>query len=105
MELTVVEGLQSGIYVPITPSAVFTAVTKPVKESVVAFLTAGGVHLKAQEPFALAGDFGFREIPSDAPTEQLIDRLRELEKEGFIGKVAPRLVCLMSGGGNIKRIK
>lgn len=126
MKLTVVEGLQSEIYVPITPPAVFTAVTKPIKESVVAFLTAGGVHLKSQEPFALAGDFGFREIPGNTPAEQLmvthgeydnsdvnkdinamlpVDRLRELEAEGFIGKVAPRLIGFMGGGGNIKKFE
>ncbi|TEB15893.1 D-proline reductase subunit gamma [Pelotomaculum sp. FP] len=126
MKLTVVEGLQSEIYVPITPPAVFTPVTKPVKESVVAILTAGGVHLKTQTPFNLAGDFSFREIPGDTTAEQLmvthggydnsdvnkdinsmfpIDRMRELAREGFIGGIAPRLIGFMGGGGNVKKFE
>ncbi|TEB06074.1 D-proline reductase subunit gamma [Pelotomaculum schinkii] len=126
MKLTVVEGLQSEIYVPITPPAVFTPVTKPVKDSVIAFLTAGGVHLKTQTPFNLAGDFSFREIPSDTAAEQLmvthggydnsdvnkdinsmfpIDRLRELAQEGFIGQIAPRFIGFMGGGGNVKKFE
>lgn len=124
MKLTVVEGLQSEIFVPITPPAVWTPMTKPVKECTVAFLTAGGVHLKTQEPFHLAGDFSFRLIPSSAKAEELmvthggydnsdvnkdinammpVDRLRELEAEGFIGKVAPHLIGFMGGGGNVQK--
>lgn len=126
MKLSVVKGLQSEIFVPITPPAVWTPLVKPVKESVVAFLTAGGVHLKSQTPFALAGDFSFREIPGDARADELmvthggydngdvnrdinammpVDRLRELAAEGVIGKVAPRLIGFMGGGGNVKKFE
>src|SRR5512146_2511678 len=118
MKLSGVKGLQSEIFVPITPPAVWTPVTNPVKESVVAFLTAGGVHLKSQKPFALAGDFSFRTIPSNSAAEELmvthggydngdvnkdinammpIDRLRELQAAGIIGKVAPHLIGFMGG--------
>ena len=124
MKLSVVEGLQSEIFVPITPPAVWTPMTKPVKECTVAFLTAGGVHLKTQTPFALAGDFTFREIPSSVKAEELmvthggydnsdvnkdinammpVDRLRELAAEGYIGKVAPHLIGFMGGGGNVQK--
>ena len=48
MSLTVVKGLQSEIYVPITPQSIFTPVTKPLTEMRIAFATAAGVHLKSQ---------------------------------------------------------
>lgn len=121
MSLTVVKGLQSEIYAPVTPPPVFTPVTKELKDMTVALATAAGVHLKSDKRFNLAGDTSFRLIPGDAPSSELmvshggydngdvnkdincmfpIDRLRELEKEGFIGKVAPIHFGFMGGGGN-----
>ncbi|MFT8362783.1 MAG: D-proline reductase (dithiol) protein PrdB [Sporolactobacillus sp.] len=126
MPLTTVRGLQSEIYVPITPKPVWTELTKPLSECTVAFCTAGGVHLKTQKRFILSGDYSFREIPSDTPSSELmvshggfdnsdvnkdinsmfpIDRLHELEAEGFIGKVAPTLIGFMGGGGNVTKFK
>lgn len=46
MSLTVFEGLQSEIFVPITPKSVFTPVKKELKEMRIALATAAGVHLK-----------------------------------------------------------
>ena len=63
MSLTVVKGLQSEIFVPVTPPPVWTPVTKELKDSVVALATAAGVHLKTDKRFNLAGDFSFRAIP------------------------------------------
>lgn len=121
MSLTVVKGLQSEIYAPVTPPPVFTPVTKELKDMTVALATAAGVHLKSDKRFNLAGDTSFRLIPGDTPSSELmvshggydngdvnkdincmfpIDRLRELEKEGFIGKVAPVHFGFMGGGGN-----
>ena len=57
MSLTVVKGLQSEIFVPITPPAVWTPVTKELKDMSIALATAAGVHKKSQERFNLAGDF------------------------------------------------
>lgn len=126
MKLSVVEGLQSEIFVPITPPAVYTVMTKKVKDCTVALLTAGGVHLKTQDPFALAGDFTYRMIPGDVKAEELmvthggydnsdvnkdinamlaVDRIRELAAEGFIGRVAPHHIGFMGGGGNIKKFE
>lgn len=126
MKLSIVEGLQSEIYVPITPPAVWAAVSKPIQECSVAFITAAGVHIKTQEPFKLAGDFGFREIPSSTPSSELmvthggydnsdvnkdinamfpIDRLHELVTEGVIGRLAPRFIGFMGGGGNIQKFE
>ena len=43
MSLTVVKGLQSEIFVPITPPAVWTPVTKELKDMSIALATAAGV--------------------------------------------------------------
>lgn len=121
MTLTVFEGLQSEIYVPITPKSIFTPVKKELKEMRVAMATAAGVHLKTDKRFNLAGDTSYREVPDTAKTEDLmvshggydnadvnrdvncmfpIDRLHELAKEGFIKEVAPVHFGFMGGGGD-----
>ncbi len=121
MSLTVVKGLQSEIFVPVTPPPVWTPVSKPLNEAVVALATAAGVHLKTDERFNLAGDFTFRTIPGDVKGEELmvshggydngdvnkdincmfpIERLQELAKAGFIKAVAPIHFGFMGGGGD-----
>ena len=126
MDLTVIKGLQSEIFVPITPPPVWTPVTKPLKEMTIALATAAGVHLKSDKRFNLAGDFTYRLIPGDSPTSELmvshggydngdvnkdvncmfpLDRLRELAAEGFIKAVAPIHVGFMGGGGNQEKFK
>lgn len=118
---TVTEGLQSEIYVPITPEPVWTPVTKELKDMRVALATAAGVHLKTDPRFNLAGDTGFREIPGDTQPDALmvshggydnadvnkdincmfpISRLQELAEEGFIKEVAPIHYGFMGGGGD-----
>ncbi len=115
------KGLQSEIYVPITPPAVWAEVTKELKDMRVALATAAGVHLKSDESFNLAGDFTFREIKSDVKSSDLmvshggydngdvnkdincmfpIDRMRELVEEGFIKELAPVNYGFMGGGGD-----
>lgn len=126
MDLTVIKGLQSEIFVPITPPPVWTPVTKPLKEMTIALATAAGVHLKSDKRFNLAGDFTFRLIPGDSLTSELmvshggydngdvnkdvncmfpLDRLRELADEGFIKAVATTHVGFMGGGGNQEKFK
>ncbi|MEO1770786.1 D-proline reductase (dithiol) PrdB [Enterococcus sp. AZ071] len=121
MGLTVFEGLQSEIFVPITPKSVFTPVTKELKEMRVALATAAGVHLKSDKRFNLAGDTTYREVPDGTPSDELmvshggydnadvnrdvnamfpIDRLHELVKEGFIKEAAPVHYAFMGGGGD-----
>ncbi|SHJ70882.1 D-proline reductase (dithiol), PrdB protein [Paramaledivibacter caminithermalis DSM 15212] len=123
MSLTVVKGLQSEIFVPNTPPVVWTPVTKPLNEMVVALVTAAGVHLKTDKRFNLAGDTSFRVIPGDTPSDQLmvshggydnadvnkdincmfpIDRMRELAEEGVIKGLAPVNFGFMGGGGDVK---
>ena len=120
------KGLQSEIFVPITPPPVWTPVIKELKNMRVAFATAAGVHLKNDKSFNLAGDFTFRTIPGDTLTSDLmvshggydngdvnkdincmfpLDRLRELSEEGFIKEVAPINIGFMGGGGNQEKFK
>lgn len=108
MSLTVVKGLQSEIFVPITPPSVWTPVTKELKDMSIALATAAGVHKKSQERFNLAGDFTWRKIENTTPSSDLmvshggydnsdvnkdincmfpIDRIHELAAEGFIRAV------------------
>ena len=124
MSMTVVKGLQSEIFVPITPKSVFTPVTKPLNEMTVALATAAGVHVNTDKRFNLAGDFTWRKIPDDVPSSELmvthggydnsdvnkdincmfpIDRLHELRDSGFIKATAPTHAGFMGGGGNIEK--
>lgn len=121
MSLTTIKGLQSEIFVPITPPPVWTPVTKELKEMRVALATAAGVHLKTDKRFNLAGDTGYRGIPNTATVEEMmvshggydngdvnkdincmfpIDRLHELAEAGFIKEVAPMHFGFMGGGGD-----
>lgn len=121
MKLTVFEGLQSEIFVPITPKSVFTPVKKELKDMRIAFATAAGVHLNTDKRFNLAGDTSYREIPNDCDPADLmvshggydnadvnkdincmfpIERLQELAAEGFIKDAAPVHYGFMGGGGN-----
>ena len=121
MGVTVFEGLQSEIFVPITPKSVFTPVKKELKEMRVALATAAGVHLKSDKRFNLAGDTTYREVPDTSKVEDLmvshggydnadanrdinsmfpLDRLHELAAEGFIKESAPVHYAFMGGGGD-----
>ena len=126
MDMTVIKGLQSEIYVPITPPPVWAPVSKPLDEMVIALVTAAGVHLKSDERFNLAGDTSYRIVPNDVYSKDLmvshggydnsdvnrdincmfpIDRLKELAEEGFIKDIAPKHIGFMGGGGNVKAFK
>ena len=126
MESAIVKGMQSEIFVPITPPPVWTPVTKELKDMKVAIATAAGVHVKSDKRFNLAGDFTFRTIPGDVNSENLmvshggydngdvnkdincmfpIDRLTELAEEGFIKAVAPTHIGFMGGGGNQQKFR
>src|SRR5260370_34400674 len=88
----------------------FTPFERELSKSTIALVTAGGVHLRNQEPFNIADelvDLGYREIPPDVDSSQLmvthhhydntdadydinvvspIDVLRDLETDGFIDR-------------------
>ena len=126
MKLTTKQGMQSEIFVPVTPKPIFTELKKPLSECKVAFITAGGIHKKDQTPFNTSGDFSYRTIPFDTPSDQLmvthggfdnsdinkdvnamfpIDRLHELVAEGFIGSLPDETYTFMGGGGNQEKFK
>lgn len=126
MSLTIVKGLQSEIFVPITPPMVWTPVTKELKDMVVGIASAAGVHHKDDKRFNLAGDFTWRKVDNSRPSSSLmvshggydngdvnkdincmfpIDRLNELAAEGFIKGVAPTHAGFMGGGGNQEKFK
>lgn len=97
----------------------FTPFEGSLAKSTVALVTAGGVHLKNQEPFNIAdelGDLSYRILPEDVDSSQLmvthhhydhqdadsdinvvfpIDVLRDLQAEGFIRSVAKKHVGYM----------
>jgi len=97
----------------------FTPFEGDLSKTTVAIVTAGGVHLRDQEPFNIAdelGDLGYRLIPEDVGSSQLmvthhhydhsdadedinvvfpIDVLRDLKAEGFIRDVARKHVGYM----------
>ena len=118
---TIIKGLQSEIFVPITPNPVWTPVTMELKDMTIALVTAAGVHEKKDERFDLAGDFSFREVRDTTPSSDLmvshggydngdvnkdvncmfpIDRLHELAANKVIKAVAPVHVGFMGGGGD-----
>jgi D-proline reductase (dithiol) PrdB len=97
----------------------FTPFEGELSKATVAIVTAGGVHLREQEPFNIAdelGDLGFRVIPPDAEASQLmvthhhydhsdadddinvvfpLDALRDLQAEGFVRDIARKHVGYM----------
>ena len=96
----------------VNEAAPWTPFTKRLGKCRVALLSSGGISLKSQPPFNPGGrdDFSFREIPRDVDVRDLvinhdyydhadaerdincvfpIERLGDLEKEGYIGELAP----------------
>ena len=97
----------------------FTPFDGELSKATVAIVSAGGVHLKEQEPFNIAdelGDLSFRIIPDDADASGLmvthhhydhadadrdinvvfpLDALRDLVAEGFVGGLAAKHVGYM----------
>ncbi len=87
----------------------WTPLRKPLSESTVVLISTGGVHQRSDRPFNLNSDPTFRVIPKGAQPADLaishqaydrtdalrdinlvfpIERLRELEAEGIIGRLA-----------------
>lgn len=120
------QGLQSEIFVPITPPSIFTPVTKALKDMTIALVTAAGVHLKSDDRFNLSGDFGFRKIPKEAKDDELmvshggydngdvnkdvncmfpLSRLKELEKTKLFKAASKLHIGFMGGGGNQEKFK
>ena len=120
------DGIQSEIYVPVTPPPVWAEVKKPLNQMKVAIATAASVHCKKDPRFNLSGDFTFREVPDDTPVSELmvshggydnsdvnkdincmfpIEPLHLLAKNGVIGSVSEVHIGFMGGGGNQEKFK
>ena len=94
----------------VNESGPLTSMKKPLSQCRVALVSTGGLYHMSQTPFENhRNDMTFRELPKDVDVKELsiihyaydhsdaardpncvfpIDRLRELETEGFIGEVA-----------------
>lgn len=124
--MKIVKGIQSEIFVPITPKSIFTLVTKELKEMKIALATAAGVHLKTEERFNFAGDFSYRIILGNSKDEELmvshggydnadvnkdincmfpLSRLRELQNEGIFKEISKIHIGFMGGGGDQEKFK
>lgn len=94
----------------------YTPRTRELAQAKFALVSTAGVHLRTQEPYNLAGDNTWREIPGDVAAADLmvthehydhrhadrdincvfpIDRLRELANAGVIAGVAKRHLGFM----------
>ena len=93
---------------------------KPLRESTLGLVSSAGIFREDQEPFDpwSVNDLSFRGIPKDTPFNRLklhhnyfdhrdalkdlncvfpLERLKELEGEGFIGSLAPTAITLGMG--------
>ena len=97
----------------------FAPLNKSLKDSRIALVTTGGIHLKDQKPFDMTdkkGDPSYREFSSEISIEQLtithdyynhadalsdpnlvlpIEPLRRLLHQGLIGSIGPRFFSFM----------
>ena len=93
---------------------------KPLAEACLALISSGGIFRDGQEPFDpwAVNDLSFRKIPADTSYRNLrlhhnyfdhrdalrdlncvfpVQRLKELEDEGFLGRLAPEAITLGMG--------
>ena len=103
----------------------WTPLTKPLNQCRVALASSAGVYYKDQRPFHAREDTSLREIPKDVAVEDLriahfgyrtedakkdpncvfpIERVRELESEGFIGELADPTYTFMGGIYSARRV-
>lgn len=101
-------------------SSPWTPFKKPLGESTLALISSAGIFREDQEPFDpwAVNDLSFREIPKDIPLNRLklqhnyfdhrdalkdlncvfpLERFRELEGGGVIGRLAPTAISLGMG--------
>jgi D-proline reductase (dithiol) PrdB len=98
----------------------WTPFTKPLDQACIGLVSSAGIFREDQEPFDpwAVNDLSFRRIQTDTPHSKLrlhhnyfdhrdaqkdmncvfpVDRMSELEQEGFIGQFAPTAVTLGMG--------
>jgi D-proline reductase (dithiol) PrdB len=93
-----------------------TPLRKPISESTIGIFTSAGVQLANDKPLGETNDLSYRLISRDWPLSEMViahktpvrvwatqdinvafprDRLIELEREGTIGRLAPRSVSMV----------
>ena len=98
----------------------WSSLNKPLNEACLALVSSAGIYRDDQQPFDpwAVNDLSFRQVPTDTPYEKLrlnhnyfdhrdatkdmncvfpAQRLKELEDEGHIGKLAPTAITLGMG--------
>ncbi|MCA9879509.1 MAG: hypothetical protein KC442_17075 [Thermomicrobiales bacterium] len=119
-------GLRSEVPVPATQASELAPLGTPLARARVALVTASGAYLRGQEPFELAGDHSFREIPADAPRDDVVfasggydhsdvnrdpnvmlplHRLQELVAAGQVGGVTAAHIGFQGGGGDLELVR
>lgn len=104
----------------------WTPFTKPIERCRVALVSSAGIFWKDQEPFHTKDDISIREIPINARTNDLrvshfgyrtqdaeddpncvfpIDRMKDLEKEGFIGQLVNPAYSFMGGIYSVRKVR
>ena len=103
-------------------SSAFTPFKKPLEESCITMIISSGIYRDDQEPFEPDGwpvnEVGLRMIPKETDVKRLnlrynyydhrdavkdmncvfhLERLRDLEEEGVIGRLAPSMISLGMG--------
>jgi D-proline reductase (dithiol) PrdB len=98
----------------------WSSLSKPLSEACVSLISSAGIFRDDQEPFDpwAVNDLSFRQIPTDTPYERLrlnhnyfdhrdavrdlncvfpVQRLKELEADGYIRSLAPTAIALGMG--------
>jgi D-proline reductase (dithiol) PrdB len=101
---------------PNFPPPKLTPLRKPISQSTIGIFTSAGVQLANDKPLGETNDLSYRLISQEWPLSEMViahktpvrvwavqdinvafprDRLIELEREGTIGRVAPRSVSMI----------
>jgi hypothetical protein len=105
----------------------FTPLAKPLSECRVGVISTSGAYAIGQVAYFYKDDTSIREIPKDTPAENIhfshitenyltgprkdpncifpIDSLRDAEKDGVIGELAPSLFSCMGGVYSQRRVR
>ena len=104
----------------------WTPLAKPLNKCRVALASSAGVYHKDQTPFHTKDDTSLRQISKSVPVEDLriahfgyrtedakrdpncvfpIERMRELEEEGFIGELSDPAYTFMGGIYSARRVR
>ena len=120
------EGFPSYRWAESTDTVPLTPLSKPLSETRVALVASGGIYRAGHVAFHFHDDTSVRLIPRGVPATELrtahfaydqtdaradpncvfpIDPLRKLERDGFIGELAPFALTFMGGIYSARRVR